>query len=213
MSTQFEVSKNIYWKVHYSRFLNHSLCFFLYANWFHVFFFQNFSSIKMNTRRFNHLQRNSTNGYFDALEYAIQCCEGAENTSSTTIYDQNHIYDFQINDGNRTALYKKCVMYKSKYNFFKFFECFFQNTYVFWFFFWFSFQINKRHFVMMWTADAWQSRQVYEQFERFSIGTISIHWQLQFVSVLFFLNFFFYNQNNIIFFFILPTINAFFHFS
>lgn len=94
----------------------------------------------MITRRFNHLQRNSTNGYFDALEYAIQCCEHMENSNSTTIYDQNHSYDFQINDENRTALYKKCVMCKSKYYFLKKkIDCFLQTTNLFLTFFGFFF--------------------------------------------------------------------------
>lgn len=106
------------------------------CNWFQTYF-QFFFSI-MNTRRFNNLQRYSANGYFDALEYAFQCCESIENSNSTTIYDQNHSYEFLINDENHTALYLKCVMCMSKYNFLKFVIVFYFSLLIFFDFLLFS---------------------------------------------------------------------------
>lgn len=68
----------------------------------------------MNAREFRWLQRNDERGYFAALEFAFEQIEALENVTLTTVYSDRHQYEFLVNDITRTALYKKCMMRKSK---------------------------------------------------------------------------------------------------
>lgn len=87
----------------------------------------------MNVREFRQIQRTHEHGSFGAFEYAFTKFESLENVEPAIVYSNNHQYEFLINDVNRTALYKKCVMRKGKI--FYIFKCFLFCVCIFYFYF------------------------------------------------------------------------------
>lgn len=69
----------------------------------------------MNIRTFRQIQRTHDHGSFSAFEYAFTQLESLDNVADVVVYIGSHQYEFLVNDNNRTALYKKCVMRMSKY--------------------------------------------------------------------------------------------------
>lgn len=105
----------------------------------------------MNVREFRQIQRTHEHGSFGAFEYAFTKFESLENVEPAIVYSNNHQYEFLINDVNRTALYKKCVMRKGKI--FYIFKCFLFCVCIFYFyFFYFYFQIIVAQCIIMISA-------------------------------------------------------------
>lgn len=69
----------------------------------------------MDTHRFRRIQRTHEHGSFGALKYAFTQIENLEDFAPIVIYIGAHQYEFLVNDGNETALYKKCVMRVGKF--------------------------------------------------------------------------------------------------
>lgn len=65
----------------------------------------------MNLRSFRQIQRSHQHGSFGALEFAFSYLEHLEDVNVVVVYGgDNHQYEFFVNDTNKTALYRKCVM-------------------------------------------------------------------------------------------------------
>lgn len=69
----------------------------------------------MNARTFTRIQRTHEHGAFGAIEYAFEQIQNVPNVTPVIIYVARHEYEFYVNDHNRTAVYKKCVMRVGNY--------------------------------------------------------------------------------------------------